>query len=220
MLADPATAYRLARSIGGNKLPPTERDQILDQARQASNALIRDLFDGFQPEANRRKTLGNQVNAADILRLTGDAERGRKFFWLNATVNCRSCHHIAGGSGSGQTGQGKPTDIGPELTTIGKQRTRAELLESLLEPSKKIDAAYQASTVMLNDGTTLVGIVKKVSDQVWLLRDSKGAETKLDPKTVSEISPCKQSIMPDGQYRDMTEQELVDLLDYLASLKG
>ena len=34
--------------------------------------------------------------------------------------------------------------VGPELTTIGKQRSREELLESMLEPSRRIDPKYSA----------------------------------------------------------------------------
>src|SRR5687768_18328839 len=35
-------------------------------------------------------------------------------------------------------------EIGPDLSAAGKQRTREELLESLLDPSRRVEAKYQA----------------------------------------------------------------------------
>ena len=47
----------------------------------------------------------------------------------STAINCGSCHKI------GDRG----TSVGPDLSTIGKLRVREDLLESILEPSRRIE---------------------------------------------------------------------------------
>src|SRR5262249_60938449 len=93
---------------------------------------IRARFEGYlpQPEPALRK-LGSNPRPRTILALQGDAGRGEKLFWSKA-LNCGSCHSI------GERG----TAVGPDLSAIGKLRTREDLLESILEPSRRIEPKY------------------------------------------------------------------------------
>ena len=84
------------------------------------------------PVEERVQRLGSVVRPEQILALTGDAGRGRAAFFETAGVACKNCHRI------GQDGK----EVGPELTAIGKKLDRTQLLESILEPSKRIDPKY------------------------------------------------------------------------------
>src|SRR5204862_3648247 len=123
---------------------------------------VRDLFDGYQPldEKGVRK-LGSNPRPRTILALKGDSGRGEKLFWSQA-VNCGSCHKI------GDRG----TAIGPDLTAIGKQRVREDLLESILEPSRRIEPKYAAYTVQTADGRSLTGLLVKRDEKAVVLRDA------------------------------------------------
>ena len=93
---------------------------------------IRDLFERFLPAEQRIKRLGSAVQPEQILSLSGDPMQGKRVFFETAGVSCKNCHRVHK--------DGK--EVGPDLTTIGKKLTRAQLLESLLEPSKLIEPRY------------------------------------------------------------------------------
>jgi putative heme-binding domain-containing protein len=170
---------------------------------------IRDLFEGYLPaDPTGARKLGTSPRPKTILALKGDSDRGEKLFWSKA-LNCSSCHKIGD----------KGTQIGPDLTTIGKLRPREDLLESVLEPSRRIEpkfAAYVARTV---DGRTFTGLVVKRDDKEVVLRDAQNKEIVLAAKNVEELRPSPKSLMPDGQMAGLTAQEAADLLEYLATRK-
>src|SRR5437763_6648986 len=121
-----------------------ERGGLLAAAAKLPPGPIRDLFEGYLPtNGTGARKLGSSPRPRLILALKGDPERGEKLFWSQA-VNCGSCHKI------GERG----TVIGPDLTTIGKQRSREDLLESILEPSRRIEPKYASYLVHTTDGQT------------------------------------------------------------------
>ena len=63
----------------------------------------------------------------------GDVTAGRRIFHDRADVQCLRCHSIAGNGGT----------VGPKLEGIGKQRTREELLESIVFPTAKFSPGYE-----------------------------------------------------------------------------
>ena len=170
---------------------------------------VRDLFEGYLPsdEKGRRK-LGSNPRPRTILALKGDAGRGEKLFWSQA-VNCGSCHKI------GDRG----TPLGPDLSTIGKLRPREDLLESILEPSRRIEPKYAAYVAHTTDGRSFTGLLVKRDEKEVVLRDGQNKEIVLAAKNVEELRPSRTSLMPDGQLAGLTAQEAADLLEYLATRK-
>ena len=63
----------------------------------------------------------------------GDASRGEDLFQNHAAAACIRCHSV-GGDGS---------NVGPNLSGIGKTASREYLLESLLEPGKTLAEGYE-----------------------------------------------------------------------------
>ncbi|MBX2819086.1 MAG: HEAT repeat domain-containing protein [Rhodothermaceae bacterium] len=62
----------------------------------------------------------------------GDRREGARVFYQNPAGQCTRCHNAGRGGG----------DVGPHLGTIATQLSRQELLESLVEPSKRIAPGY------------------------------------------------------------------------------
>ncbi len=209
LLADPRAALLVARKLGRGELKADVRDPLLTAAAKLSPGPVRDLFEGYQPldEKGGRK-LGSNPRPRTILSLKGDAERGEKLFWSKA-VNCGSCHKI------GDRG----TAIGPELTAIGKQRPREDLLESILEPSRRIEPKFAAYVAHTTGGRSYTGLLVKRDEKEIVLRDAENKELILAAKSVEELKPSRTSLMPSGQLAGMTPQEAADLLEYLATRK-
>jgi putative heme-binding domain-containing protein len=209
LLADPKTAMRAARQLGRGALKPAERKALLAAAARLPAGTIRDLFEGYlpQPEPAARK-LGSSPRPRTILALKGDAGRGEELFWSPA-LNCGSCHKIGA----------RGTAVGPDLSAIGKLRGREDLLESMLEPSRRIEPKYAAYVAQTADGRSLTGLLVRRDERVVVLRDAQNQEVVLAAKDVEVVQPSRLSLMPAGQLAGLTAQQAADLLEYLASRK-
>jgi putative heme-binding domain-containing protein len=207
LLADPKSAMRAAREVGRDALKPAEREALLAAAAKLPDGPIRDLFEGYlpQPEPAARK-LGSNPRPRTILALQGDAGRGGKLFWSKA-LSCGNCHTIGA----------RGTALGPDLSAIGKLRGREDLLESILEPSRRIEPKYAAYIAQTADGRALTGLLVRRDESAVVLRDGQNKEIILAAKDVEVLQPARLSLMPDGQLAGLAAQEAADLLEYLAS---
>jgi putative heme-binding domain-containing protein len=196
----------LARMIGCNTCGDA-KPLILAAASKLPPGPKRDLFSAYFPNDGRTK-LGNNPKPKSILALTGDSARGKDLFF--ATKNqCMNCHKL--------DGQGK--EIGPDLANIGKTRTREHLLESLLDPSRRVEQQYQGYICITAAGQTITGIlVKKDTSQV-LLKDAEGKEIRVAMADVEKLEPTRESMMPARLLAEFTPQEAADLLQYLSERK-
>ncbi len=209
LLAKPASALLIARKIGQGEYSTAERERILAAASKLPPGPVRELFEGFFPQPDRAlRMLGNSPRPSTILAQKGDSARGEKLFW-SQTINCAKCHKVGD----------KGTPAGPDLTTIGKSRSRPELLESMLEPSRRIEPKFAAYIIRTQDGRSITGIVTRRDEKTITLRDGEGKEMILAGNEVEEMKPSRISLMPAGQLASLTAQEAADLLEYLANRK-
>ena len=209
LLGSPTGALRLVRSLQRRELSPSVQTLAIERSAARHDAGIRDLFEQFLPLEQRVRRLGAVVHPEQILSLAGDAARGRKLFLETAGVTCVNCHRIHR--------DGK--EIGPELTTIGKKLTRAQLLESILDPSKAIDPKYVTGLAETDDGRVLTGILMEKTEQYISLKDVRAEISRIAMPSIEQLVPQQQSLMPDLLAQDLTAQQLADLLEYLSSLK-
>jgi putative heme-binding domain-containing protein len=205
-LADPRSALALARQMGRGTLKPSERRSVLAAAAKLPPGPVRDLFEGYLPADGKGRKLGSNPRPGPILALRGDAGRGEKLFWSKA-LECGRCHRV------GERG----TAIGPDLTSIGKLRARPDLLESILEPSRRIEPKYAAYVAHTKDGRSFTGLLVKRSDREVVLRDGQNKEITLAAGKVEQLQPARTSLMPEGQMAGLTAQDAADLLEYLAT---
>jgi putative heme-binding domain-containing protein len=209
LLSSTSGALRLLQSIDRNLLSDEARTLVVESATRHEDVSIRDLFERFLPPEKRIQRLGGSVRPEQILALSANPERGRKVFFETAGIQCKSCHRI------GIEGR----EVGPDLSTIGKKLDRAGLLESMLEPSKRIDPQYVAYLAETDDGRLTTGLLlKKDADEV-VLRDAQGREVRIPTDQIEQLVPLRQSLMPELLLRDMTAQQVADLLAYLSELK-
>src|SRR5262249_9137914 len=197
-----------ARKVARGDIKPAERGPLLAAAAKLPASPVRDLFEGYLPADNGPRKLGSNPRPRAILALKGNAGRGENLFWSQA-VNCGSCHKI------GDRG----TALGPDLSTIGKLRPREDLLESILQPSRRIEPKYAAYVVHTADGRSLTGLLVKRDEKQVVLRDAENKEIILATKNVETFRPSPTSLMPDGQTASLTAQDAADLLEYLAARK-
>jgi putative heme-binding domain-containing protein len=147
---------------------------------------------------------------ADLLPLVrhGDVRRGQQVF-AQAKVACVSCHQFGYKGGH----------IGPDLTNIGKIRAERDLLEAILFPSASFVRSFEPIQVVTKSGKAYSGLVKKdAADEVVLV--TSATETVRVPRDqIEEMRPGTVSVMPAGLDKQLTPQDLADLVAFLSHAK-
>ena len=171
---------------------------------------IREIFERFLPEDQRTKRLGSVIRPEVLLALKGDAERGKAVFFETSGVQCKSCHKI-GGVGD---------EIGPDLSQIGRKYDRAKILENILQPSKEIDPKYRVHLLQTVDGQVHSGLLIRHDSDEIVLKDAKGKLISTPAANVEQLTPQQQSMMPDLLLRDLTAEQVADLITWLSLLQA
>ncbi len=136
----------------------------------------------------------------------GDAEAGREIFW-GAAAGCSGCHSIRGRGGY----------TGPDLTNVGGSRPAAVIKESIVDPSKDLSQMGQEAVVVkLHDGKVIEGIARNRHNYSLQVVDRGGDLHLISMRDVAELTISESSPMPGDYGQRLSEQQLTDLLAYLA----
>ena len=144
----------------------------------------------------------------ELIRQTGNAEKGGKIF-RRPEAACSTCHQI----------NGEGIDFGPKLSEIGTKLGKDALYDAILEPSSGIAFGYEAWAFTLKNGDDLLGLIASETTTEIALRVPGGTLTKLAPSEIATREKQLASIMPEGLAAGLTTPELIDLVEYLSSLK-
>jgi putative membrane-bound dehydrogenase-like protein len=142
----------------------------------------------------------------------GDAARGRELLAASARndLQCLKCHRVQGAGG----------EIGPDLSAIGTKASRENLFESLLYPSKAVADQYVQWVIETKKGNSLAGLLIEETAASVTIRDANGKDTRVDKKDIESREKSPKSLMPDDLVAYMTEDDLVDMVEYLLTLKA
>ena len=206
LLSSPSGALVLVTAIDAQSLSKPVQALAINRGTAHADLLIRDLFERYLPEDQRVKRLGSDIKPAEILSLTGDANRGRDLFLRTSGVQCRNCHRLGN--------EGHP--IGPDMNEIGKKHTKEKLLEEILTPSKAIDPKFVTYMVETVDGQVLSGLLAKRTETELVLKQAEGKEIRIPNEEVERFAPQQKSLMPELLLQDMTAQQVADLLEFLS----
>jgi putative heme-binding domain-containing protein len=105
------------------------------------------------------------------------------------------------------------------LSEIGSKLTREALYQAILEPSAGISFGFEAFTLTLKDGDEAYGLIASETPEEVTLKAVGGILTRYKKSEIASRQKSTLSIMPAGLEAGMTTQELVDLVEYLGSLK-
>jgi len=93
------------------------------------------------------------------------------------------------------------------------------LLESILDPSSGISFGYEAWQLELKNGDEAYGLISSETEAEITIKAVGGVSTRYNKSDIAKRTKQKLSIMPVGLQQNMSTQELVDLVEYLATLK-
>jgi len=137
---------------------------------------------------------GNPTHGAEIYR-----DKGK----------CAICHSIHGEGGVSA----------PDLADIGARRSAGYLRESLVDPQASVPEGYLLVKLVTKSGQTMNGIRVNEDSFSIQIRDDTGRSYSFWKTDVAEVDKQRgKSPMPSYKGQ-LSEDELTDLVAYLASLK-
>jgi len=168
------------------------------------------------PDAPRRapkpRKLVKEWTMADFLPALDQVSRNRSFNKGKeafVAAQCLACHRFGNEGGS----------TGPDITAVSSRFTRADILSSIIEPSKVISDQYQNITVTLKNGDDVTGrLLEETPEKLVMLLDPlTNAKTEVKRSDVAKRAPSKTSPMPEGLVNILSKDEMLDLLAYIES---
>ncbi len=163
-----------------------------------------------QPEIAKLFTKLQTVNAARLEKLKameskiaqGDMERGRAIFFGKAI--CATCHTIGPEGGK----------LGPDLTSIQRDRSAHDLLEAIVYPSAGFVREYE-TYVIKTKSNEYTGIIKEKAPDAILLGTSPQTSIRIPRSEIVSMNIINVSMMPPGLDRILSENEMADLMAFV-----
>ncbi|HEU5146278.1 MAG TPA: c-type cytochrome, partial [Chryseosolibacter sp.] len=148
---------------------------------------------------------GGELPAISVLvNKDGNANNGKEVF-RNV---CANCHQI----------NNEGTNFGPDLSEIGDKLSKEAIYNSILFPDQGISFGYEGYRIEMRDGSTAVGkIVSETGEKIDL--QYMTSQQSVNKSQVVSRTKMETSLMPGNLHASMSQQELVDLVEYLSSLK-
>ena len=132
----------------------------------------------------------------------GDLERGRVIYFGKSV--CFSCHTVGMEGGK----------LGPDLTSIQRDRSAHDLLESIVYPSATFAREYETYLIKTKTNEYL-GIIHENTPDAIVLGTSPQTTVRISKKDILSTEVSDVSMMPQGLDQLLSDQELADLMAFL-----
>jgi quinoprotein glucose dehydrogenase len=186
------------------ELDPKVQLNVLEAAQGRLGEDLQSRLSEYREQRLQSDPLGKWLDSL----AGGDPEKGEQLFFTKTELSCVRCHKVGRNGG----------EVGPNLTTIGKDRDRRYLLESICLPDATVAKGFETAVIVDFDGKVYSGIVKTENDQAVELMLADGTQVKILQDDI-ELRRKGKSSMPADLIKHLNPRELRDLVAYLASLK-
>ncbi|MDU0352963.1 HEAT repeat domain-containing protein [Paraglaciecola aquimarina] len=177
--------------------------ELLSAVEKNSSSKVTALYSEYQQKMQSSDLLTQFSGAL----AGGDKQVGRDIFYTNGAAQCIRCHII----------NKKGSNVGPDLSAIGSQRSAEYLLQALVDPSGAIAPGYGTFNLTMHNGSKVSGVFTAETDNTIELEQ----EGKLHRYNKSDIKDIQRpaSGMPPMNYM-LSKAEIRDVVAFLSSLKG
>lgn len=194
----------LLAALKANDLTPAEldaasRSRLLEHASEDVRAAAAALI-GIAGSADRQAVIDSHQ---PVLELEGNPERGAAVF----QQRCATCHR------HGDIGR----EVGARLSALQNKSTEF-LLTAILDPNRATEAKYTAYSVLMNDGRVLSGMIIEETATSLTLAKADGNRDVLLRIDIDELSGTGKSFMPEGLERDLTPEQLADVIAFIQTI--
>lgn len=211
-----AAARALGRSKKGQRRLldlVTEQRLPEDLNFTVANALLGSVDDALRAEAAKHLKLPATAGAAplppvaELAKRSGDGALGKAVFETKGT--CIKCHKVRG--------EGK--EVGPDLSEIGGKLSREAMYVSILDPSAGISHNYETHVLALENGNILAGIIISETADKLELKTSESIVHSVTKSQIEERRKSPLSLMPADLQKNLTVDDLLNVVEYLTTLR-
>lgn len=188
--------------LSPEKIPPDVVQQLRSHSAENIRELVLKTFGQPLELSSEEKVLELQRLKAIITAAEGDPEAG----WIVYQNRCAQCHRLFG--------EGK--FVGPTLDDYERGNLDFWLIH-LLDPSAEIREGFQSFTILTQDGSVLTGMIEQRNGAEVVLRTADDQRYQIPLVEIEELRPLPTSLMPDDLLKDLSDQQIRDLLAYLSS---
>jgi putative heme-binding domain-containing protein len=157
--------------------------------------LIAKLNDAHAERLGRLQALESRITEGDI-------ERGRALYFGKAI--CSTCHTIGEEGGN----------LGPDLTSIQRDRSVHDLLEAIVYPGVSFVREFETYQIR-TETNTYTGIIQEQTPDAILLGTSPQTSVRIPTEEIVSTEILDISMMPQGLDQLLTEQEMADLMAFI-----
>ena len=134
----------------------------------------------------------------------GNKDNGKQVF----RRVCVACHKV----------HNEGANLGPDMSGVGKRLDSYKLVESIIDPNAQVDDKYLSTLVVTADGRSISGLLVSESPEEVVIFDGK-EQKRIAVSEIDERMKLKQSSMPEGLAATLSPNELLDVVEFLRSLK-
>lgn len=166
----------------------TQRNiELRNRARAffSSNDQNRKVIEAYQP----------------ALELRGDVARGQQVY----ERSCAICHQVKGKNG---------ISFGPDLGTI-QGWPASGIMANILDPNQSIAHGFDLWNVTLRNGESIQGVITDETSSSLTLRNANGQVNTVARDDIASQKAMNMSAMPVGLEKDISHQQMADLLAFL-----
>ena len=198
--------WKSAYEAGGFVVRGTPAAQIVESVlgleKKAQEILPHlSVLTSKEPQADEARNKAMQA-LSDIKG--GNPENGKAVF----RRVCIACHKV----------YGEGANLGPEMTGVGKRLSPYKLVESIIDPNAEIAEQYLSTSVLTDDGRSIVGLLVSETPEELVIFDGKEKKT-IAVADIDERTKLRQSSMPEGLAATLSPTELLDVIEFLKTLK-
>jgi putative heme-binding domain-containing protein len=110
--------------------------------------------------------------------------------------------------------------FGPALSQIGSKLTKDALYVAILHPDAGISFGYEGFVFNMKDGSKQAGIISSETEDAIEIVLPGGVRKQFKKSEISSRKAMENSMMPANLQLAMSQQDLVNLVEFLYAQKG
>ncbi|CAN5895510.1 c-type cytochrome [soil metagenome] len=200
-------ARYLRGKLSGENLRQAFQPRLARGQNEQGEPLRQQFALALSPAEPGKQPVGRPASVEEweeALATGGNAERGRRVFFSVQSA-CSSCHLLEGRGG----------DLGPDLTNVGRSKTRNQLVRSVLRPSEDISPEYQGWYIRLKNGEMHQGRQIDVGGKEIELYTPSAGFVSFAKQDIQDYGMIQSSLMPAGLEARLTLSDMQDLIAFL-----
>jgi putative heme-binding domain-containing protein len=104
--------------------------------------------------------------------------------------------------------------LGPDLGTVQSWMPE-NILINILDPNHSISHGYDLWNVVLNDGTSMQGIILSETSSAINLNSEGGIKTTIARRDIKSLRTLEVSAMPNDFEKRIDKQQMADLIAFI-----